>query len=164
MVSTQAALRVVVPEELRDWVDNRLISAHIRMVRLIVLGTVLNAAVITLGLIGQMPPLLIALFVSSMVAACLHRLWLAEGIERGRRRRRTAKIMLAFMLNSLWLGLTIGVLMALWLPRLPAGVELLLTVCTLSQIASAAYMVRTLPRSALIYIAAQACGLGLGLA
>ena len=164
MVSKQAALRVVVPSELRDWVDNRLISAHIRMVRSIVLGTVMNAAVITLALIGQMPALLIALFASSMLAACLHRLWLAEGIQRGRRRRRTAKIIHAFMLNSLWLGLTMGILMALWFARLSPGVQLLLAVCTVSQIASAAYMVRTLPRSALVYVAVQALGLIFGLA
>jgi diguanylate cyclase (GGDEF)-like protein len=164
MVSKQAALRVVVPAELRDWVDNRLISAHIRMVRSIVLGTVMNAAVITLALIGQMPALHVALFASSMMAACLHRLWLAEGIERGRRRRRTAKIIYAFMMNSLWLGLTMGMLMALWLPKLSPGVQLLLAVCTVSQIASAAYMVRTLPQSALVYVTVQALGLALGVA
>ena len=164
MVSKQATLRVVVPAELRDWVDNRLISAHIRMVRPIVLGILLNAVVIILALIGQIPALPIALFASSMMAACLHRLWLAEGIERGRRRRRTAKIMLAFMLNSLWLGLTMGILLAVWLPHTSPGVRLLLAVCAVSQIAAAAYAIRTLPRSALIYIAAQACGLGLGLA
>ena len=164
MVSKQAALRVVVPAELRDWVDNRLISAHIRMVRSIVLGTVMNAAVITLALIGQMPALLIALFAASMLAACLHRLWLAEGIERGRRRRRTAKIILAFMLNSLWLGLTMGILLALWFAKLSPGVQLLLAVCTVSQIASAAYMVRTLPHSALVYVTVHALGLIIGLA
>ena len=54
MVSKQTALRVVIPAELREWVDNRLISAHIRMVRSMVLGTLLNAAVIALVLIGQM--------------------------------------------------------------------------------------------------------------
>ena len=163
MVSKQAVLRVAVPAELRDWVDNRLISAHIRMVRAMVLGTLLNAAMITLALIGQMPAIHIAAFGSSIVAACLHRLWLAEGIERGRRRRRTAKIIFAFWLNSLWLGTTLGVLMALWLPQLAPGVQLLLAVCAVSQIASAAYTVRTLPRSALVYVAAQALGLGIGL-
>ena len=164
MVSKQAALRVVIPAELRDWVDNRLISAHIRMVRAIVLGTLLNAAVIVLAIVGQIPVLHIALFASSMVAACMHRLWLAEGIERGRRRRRTAKIMAAFRLNSLWLGLTLGVLTALWLPHMSPAVQLLLAVCTVSQIASAAYTVRTMPRAAMVYVAVQAIGLALGLA
>ena len=92
MVSKQAALRVAIPEELRDWVDNRLISAHIRMVRPLVFGSLLNAAMLVLALTGQIPATHIALFGSTMVAACLHRLWLAEGIERGRRRRRSAKI------------------------------------------------------------------------
>ena len=164
MVSKQAALRVVIPEELRDWVDNRLISAHIRMVRSIVLGTLLNAGVVVMALIGQIPAVYIALFASSIFAACLHRLWLAEGIERGRRRRRTVKIMAAFNWNSLWLGLTFGILCALWLPQMSAGVQLLVAVCVVSQIASAAYTVRTLPQAAKIYVAAQALGLAIGLA
>ncbi len=164
MVSKQTALRVVVPAELRDWVDNRLISAHIRMVRSMVLGTLLNAGVITLMLIGQIPALHVALFASSMGAACLHRLWLAEWIERGRRRRRAAKMTAAFWWNSLWLGATLGMLTAVWLPHMTPGVQLLLAVCGISQIASAAYTVRTLPRSALVYVAVQAAGLTIGLA
>ena len=164
MVSKQAALRVVIPAELRDWVDNRLISAHIRMVRSIVLGTLLNTTVIVLGLIGQISIYPIALFATYMIAACLHRLWLAEGIERGRRRRRNGKIMSALQLNSLWLGLNLGVLSAVWLPQMSPAAQLLLAVCTVSQIASAAYTIRTLPRSALVYVAAQAAGLAIGLA
>ena len=164
MVSKQAALRVVIPAELRDWVDNRLVSAHVRMVRMVVLGTLLNAAVVVLALIGQIPAGYIALFASSIVAACLHRLWLAEGIERGRRRRRNVKIMTAFELNSLWLGLTFGILCALWLPQMSSGVQLLVAVCVVSQIASAAYTVRTLPQAARIYVGAQALGLAIGLA
>ena len=164
MVSKQAALRVAVPAELREWVDNRLLSAHIRMVRALVLGTLLNAAVAMLALTGQAPTLLVALFGATMIAACLHRLWLAEGIERGRRRRNTGKIVLAFELNSLWLGLNLGILVAIQLPLVSPGVQLLLAVCTVSQVASAAYTIRTLPRAALIYVAAQAAGLGIGLA
>ena len=164
MVSKQAALRVTIPEELRDWVDNRLISAHIRMVRPMVYGTLLNAAMVVLALIGQIPTIHIALFASSMVAACLHRMWLAEGIERGRRRRRSAKITLAFWWNSLWLGLNLGGLGALWLVHVSPAVQLLLAVCTMSQIASAAYTVRTLPSAAKVYVAAQSLGLGVGLA
>ena len=164
MVSKQAALRVVIPEELRDWVDNRLISAHIRMVRPLVFGSLLNAAMLVLALSGQIPAAHIALFASSMVAASLHRLWLAEGIERGRRRRRSAKIISAFWWNSLWLGLNIGILAALWLAQISPATQLLLAVCTVSQIASAAYTVRTLPAAAKIYVITQALGLGIGIA
>ena len=163
MVSKQAALRVAIPEELRDWVDNRLISAHIRMVRPLVFGSLLNAAMLVLALTGQIPAAHIALFGSTMVAACLHRLWLAEGIERGRRRRRSAKIISAFWWNSLWLGLNIGVLAALWLPQISPATQLLLAVCAVSQIASAAYTVRTLPSAAKIYVITQALGLAIGI-
>ena len=164
MVSKQAALRVVIPAELRDWVDSRLISAHIRMVRSIVLGTLLKTTVIVLGLIGQISIYPIALFATYMIAACLHRLWLAEGIERGRQRRRNGKIMSAFRLNSLWLGLNLGVLCAVCFPQMSPATQLLLAVCTISEIASAAYTIRTLPRSTLVYVAAQALGLAIGLA
>ena len=164
MVSKQTALRVVVPAELREWVDNRLISAHIRLVRAMVLATLLNAAVLTAAMVGAIPLIHVALFASSMVAASLHRLWLAEGIERGRRRRRPAKIMAAFSLNSLWLGLNFAVLSALWLPHVPPPVQLLIAVCAVSQIATAAYTVRTLPQAAKVYVVTQALGLAAGLA
>ncbi len=164
MVSKQAALRVAIPEELRDWVDNRLISAHIRMVRAMVLGTLLNAAVLALALFEQIPLVHIALFVCSLGGASLHRMWLSEGIERGRRRRRSAKIMEAFTLNSLWLGMSFGVLAALWLPHVSPPVQLLIAVCIVSQIASAAYTVRTLPKAAKVYVVAQSIGLAVGLA
>ena len=164
MVSKQAALRAAVPSELREWVDNRLISAHIRMVRMMVLGTLLNALVIAAAFIREVPPVSLALFGASMLAAALHRVWLAEGIERGRRRRRTAKLLFAFRMNSWWLGLNIGVPMALWLPQVSAGAQLLLAICAISQIATAAYSVRTIPWAATVYIIAQAAGLTIGLA
>ncbi|MFM5917547.1 MAG: putative bifunctional diguanylate cyclase/phosphodiesterase [Novosphingobium sp.] len=164
MVSKQAALRVAIPEELRDWVDNRLISAHIRMVRSMVLGTLLNAAIIVVALLADEPLLPPAIFAASMLAACLHRMWLAEGIERGRRRRRSAKIISAFWWNSLWLGLNLGILAAIWLPRVSAPVQLLLSVVVITQIASAAYTVRTLPGAAKVYVITQSIGLAAGLA
>ncbi|MFN3517445.1 MAG: hypothetical protein ACK4YM_09840, partial [Novosphingobium sp.] len=73
MVSKQAALRAAVPPELREWVDNRLISAHIRIIRAMVLGSLLNAAMIVAGLAGKIAWPHLALFGSSMIAACLHR-------------------------------------------------------------------------------------------
>ena len=165
MVSKQAGLRAAIPTELREWVDNRLISAHIRIVRIMVLGGLMNAAVIVLGLWGdQVANIHLMLFAASMIAAGLHRLWLAEGIERGRRRRRPGKIMTAFWLNSLWLGLNLGVLLGYWFPHVSAGDQLLLAISGVAQIASAAYTVRTLVRSATVYILAQAIGLTIGLA
>ena len=164
MVSKQAALRAAVPSELREWVDNRLISAHIRMVRAMVLGTLLNAVVITLAFLHEIRLVSLALFGASMLAAGLHRLWLAEGIERSRRRRRTEKVLFAFRMNSWWLGLNIGIPMALWLPQVSSGAQLLLAICAMSQIALAAYTVRTIPWAATVYVVVQALGLTIGLA
>ncbi len=164
MVSKFAALRPAVAPELRDWVDNRLISAHIRMVKPLVLGTLLNAAMIVIGLWSQVPPSYLALFGSYVVGASVHRLWLAQGIARGRRQKRTEKMLDAFQLNSWWLGLTFGVSFAWWFPHLGPIGQVLVAVCAMTQIAAAAYMVRTLPRSAAIYIGTQALGVTLGLA
>ncbi len=165
MVSKQAALRAAVPTELRDWVDNRLVSAHVRIVRAMALGILLNALVIVLAILGgNLATIHLALFTASTVAALLHRLWLAEGIERGRRRRNAGKLMRAFELNSLWLGLNMGTSLAFWFPSLSAGEQLLLAISGVAQIAAAAYMVRTLVRSAMVLILAQALGLTIGLA
>lgn len=163
MVGKQTALRASVPPELRDWVDNRLVSGQIRMVRALVLGTMLNAVVMAWALLGELSWDQPALFLTSMLAACLHRLWLAEGIERGRRRRRSGQMMRVFQLNSLWLGLNIGLPIAVLMPALSPGAQLLLAVCTVCQIASAAYTVRTLPRAAMLYVSAQTFGLSLAL-
>jgi diguanylate cyclase (GGDEF)-like protein len=164
MVSKHAALRTTFPEELRDWVDNRLISAHIRIVKPMVLGTMLNAALIVTSLSGEVPAAFLAVFFISMAAASLNRIWLAQGIARGRRQRRPEKMLLAFQLNSLWLGLSFAITMAVCLPQISSGSQILLAICAVTQIASAAYTVRTLPHAATIYIATQALGLTIGLA
>ena len=164
MVSKHAALRTAVPEELRDWVDNRLISAHIRMVNSMVLGSMLNTAVIVIALYGEFPAFHLASLFGTMAAACLHRVWLARGIARGRRQRRAEKMLFAFQMNSLWLGLNFAGAMAFWLPDLSSGSQILLAICGVTQIASAAYTVRTLPRAAALYISAQTLGLSFGLA
>ena len=164
MVSKHAVLRTAVPAELRDWVDNRLISAHIRMVRSMVLGSMLNTAMIVVAIYGEFPVFHLASFFGTMAVACLHRAWLARRIARGRRQRRTAKMLFAFQINSLWLGLNFAGAMAFWLPYLSPGSQILLAICGVTQIATAAYTVRTLPRSAAIYITTQALGLSFGLA
>ncbi|WP_296677189.1 EAL domain-containing protein [Novosphingobium sp.] len=164
MVSRQAVLRTAVAPELRDWVDNRLISAHIRIVKPMVAGTLLNAAVIVAALIGQIGALHIAMFAVSSIAAAYHRMWLAEGIARGRRQKRLHKIAAAFASNTVWMGLNMGVLLAIWLPAVSTDTQILLAISATTQIASAAYTVRTLPRSAAVYVASQALGLTMGLA
>jgi len=163
MVTTHGWPRTSIPAELREWVNNRLINAHIRIVRIMVVGCLLNAAAICLALVGHVHNWLLGLFATMIVSASLHRLWLAEGIERGRRQRRTAKIATAFELNSLWLGLTMGIACGLFFAQVPAGDQVLLATSGIAQIAAAAYTMRTLVRSAATFIVAQATGLCFGL-
>jgi len=165
MVNKQAVLRTAVPPNLRDWVDNRLVSAHIRIVRAMAAGILLNVLMIVVAVFGErIAPIHLALLSASTAAALLHRMWLAEGIERGRRRRNSRKLMRAFALNSLWLGLNMGIPLAYWFPQVSTGDQLLLAISGVTQIAAAAYMVRTLVRSATIFIGLQALGLTIGLA
>ena len=164
MVNKFAALRPSVAPELRDWVDNRLISAHIRMVKPMALGTLLNAAMMIAGLWGDVAPILLVTFGMGVLAASVHRLWLAQGIARGRRQKRTEKMIAAFQLNSLWLGLNFGIAFATWFKEIGPTGQVLLAVCAITQIAAAAYTVRTLPRSAASYICCQTLGLAVGLA
>jgi diguanylate cyclase (GGDEF)-like protein len=164
MVSKHNALRVVVPPDLRDWVDNRLISAHIRICGTMVLLTLANAALVTIGLLGHAAAIEVALFAVLALGAGLHRQWLAAGIARSRRQKRPEKMHRAFFLNSLWLGSVFGMVAAALLPALPDAAQLLLAICIVGQIATAAYTVRTLPRSAEAFILAQTLGLAVGLA
>ncbi|HVR90662.1 MAG TPA: hypothetical protein VHG29_06175 [Novosphingobium sp.] len=108
MVNKFTALRPTVAPELRDWVDNRLISAHIRMVTPMLLGTLLNAAMLIVGLSGQVSLQWLAVFGTYVIGASANRLWLAQGVARSRRQKRPEKMFASFRLNSWWLGLTFG--------------------------------------------------------
>ena len=44
-----------IPAELTGWVETRLVNAHVRIVRMMVLGTLLNACALLLVLFGDVP-------------------------------------------------------------------------------------------------------------
>ncbi len=163
MVNRQMRLGATVAPELRDWADNRLIAAHIRIVRTMVLGTLLNGGAVIGGIGHMVPAALLWLFAVSLGMAAYHRVWLAQGIERARRQRNPAKMLHAFRMNSLWLGLTFGAAIALWFPLVSPGAKVMLAIVAVAQIAAAAYTVRTMPRAAILYIVPQALGLAAGL-
>ncbi|WP_374529111.1 putative bifunctional diguanylate cyclase/phosphodiesterase [Novosphingobium sp.] len=164
MVTIKAVRRTAVPPELRDWAESRLLNAHIRIIKPMVLGSLLNALLLIAVLRSEIPAFALTLFGAYMLAACLHRLWLAEGVERGRRQKRVHRMVQSLRLNSWWLGLNFAVFIGWWLPHVSSAGQILLAVSGLAQIASAAFTIRTLPGSATIYIASQALGLAIGLA
>ncbi len=161
MVS-QRTPRGVIPAHLQDWVDTRLVSTHLRIVRMMVLGVLINACAMLLVLFGTVGTPQLTLFAASTALAGFHRLWAADPHLRGKHRAR--RLRRAFRWNAWWMGLNMGVPLALWLPHVPPGAQLLLAVCGITQIASAAYTMRTLPLSATAFIALQALGLAVGLA
>ena len=150
-----------IPAELTGWVETRLVNAHVRIVRMMALGTLINACALLLVLFGDVPRAQLTFFAASTTLAAFHRLWIAEA--RGRNRTRASAQRRAFRWNAWWMGLNMGLPLALWLPQVPPGAQLLLAVCGIAQLASAAYTMRTLPLSATAWIALQALGLAVGL-
>ncbi|WP_176399615.1 putative bifunctional diguanylate cyclase/phosphodiesterase [Novosphingobium sp. B 225] len=161
MISQQAP-RGAVPAHLQDWVDRRLVNTHVRIVRMMVLGTLLNACAMLLVLFGEVATAQLTLFAASTALAGFHRLWIAD--PTGPHRDRVHRQRRDFRWNAWWMGLNLGVPLALWLPHVPPGAQLLLAVCGIAQLASAAYTMRTLPLSATAWIALQTLGLAVGLA
>ena len=162
MVSRNAKWGASIAPELRDWVDNRLVNAHVRSVQPMVLGTLLNAAVLVLCLGLELPFWATGLLAAMFAAASGHRYWLVRGVER--RRRDPAGMAFAFQANSVGLGVGFGTFCAQALPLLGPDARLVLAVSAVTQIAAAAYTVRTLPRSAVLFIAPVTIGLALGFA
>ena len=162
MVSRNARWGASIAPELRDWVDNRLVNAHVRSVEPMVLGTLLNAAVLVLCLGSELPWWSTALLAAIFVGAGGHRYWLVHGVAH--RRRVPASMIFAFQANSVCFGVTFGTFCAQAFPIIGPDARLVLAVSAVTQIAAAAYTVRTLPLSAVLLIAPVSIGLALGFA
>jgi diguanylate cyclase (GGDEF)-like protein/PAS domain S-box-containing protein len=144
--------------ELREWVENRLVTAHVRGVRATVLGTLLNTLVLAVCLARDLPWWGVALLVLLLGASSAHRLWLS----RRRNRFTTAGMITAFQVNSACLGIGLGTFCAQTFATLSTGSQLVLAVSAITQIGAASYTIRTLPRAALLFIAPTSVGLALG--
>ena len=160
MVSKNAALGAGIAPELREWVENRLVTAHARGIGATVLGTLLNMLILVACLAPDLPWWSPALIGVLFAGSCAHRLWLA----RDRGRYRPSGMIAAFAGNSAVLGIGFGTFCAQAFTALSAPAQLVLTMSAVTQIAAASYTMRTLPRAAILFIAPVSCGLALGLA
>jgi diguanylate cyclase (GGDEF)-like protein len=157
-------LRASVPPELRGWVDSRLLSAHRRVVAPMLLGNLLNIAVIIAVLWGQVPQQHLAIFGFATAAAAVLRMWWAGSHNRAIGQKNPTGMLNYVWFNSLTTGVIFGISLALWLPVVSPPAQILLAISAISQIAASAHTIRTIPRAAISFNAAVTAGLVVGLA
>ena len=163
MVSKYGTRWAEVPVGLEDWVANRKVSAHIRILTAFTLGHFLNAAMLTIVFFGTVSPILLALWASSMVAAVIHRYAIGHLNRRNAARQNPQHVMFLFDVNSTILALLTAVALVWLMPRGIADQQIFLGIAGSTMIAAAAYTMRTLARGALIYVAIISLGLIIGL-
>jgi diguanylate cyclase (GGDEF)-like protein/PAS domain S-box-containing protein len=163
MVSKRQRLSAVIPAGLEDWVANRLVSAHFRILRALVLGHLLNAAVIGVAFYGVIPATFLAGGAFVMIVACAHRFWLGEGERKKAARRNPRALMLQLELNTVALGALAGAVLAALMPFGGSTHQVLLAIVGSTLLAAAGFTMRTLPRSAMAYVILISLGLIVGL-
>lgn len=162
MVSKKERLFAVIPAGLEDWVANRLVRAHFRILTALILGHLLNAVVIAFAFYGFVPSQYLVLGGGAVVIVGAHRYWLGQG-ERKRASRETPRtLMRKLELNSLALALIASGSLVALMPYGGPMHQVLLAVVGTSLIGAAGFTMRTLPRAAIGYIAMIAVGLMAG--
>lgn len=159
MVTKKERLFAVIPAGLEDWVANRLVRAHVRILVALVLGHLLNAAAIVIAYYGRVPTFSLVLGFSAVAVVGAHRFWLGQGARRHLSRIGPQTMLRKLEWNSFALALVAsGSLFAL-MPLGDTPHQMMLAIVGMSLIGAAGYTMRTLPRAALGYIAIIAVGL-----
>jgi|CXWL01.1.fsa_nt_gi diguanylate cyclase (GGDEF)-like protein/PAS domain S-box-containing protein len=163
MVSKKERLFAVIPAGLEDWVANRLVRAHFRILAALILGHLLNAAVIAIAYFGFVPLHYLGLGVVAVAIVGGHRYWLGRGERRKAAREAPRLLMRKLELNSMALAALASVALVLLMPLGGPMHQMLLAIVGTSLIGAAGYTMRTLPRAAIAYIAMIAVSLIFGL-
>jgi diguanylate cyclase (GGDEF)-like protein/PAS domain S-box-containing protein len=153
-----------VSPELQDWVANRVVTAHIRNIPAITMGSLLNLAVVTIALWHAVDLAVLMVIDAVLFVLIGGRLWLARGISRSRRRAQIARMAAAFRVNSALMGLVTGTGCILFMPIVGPGNRMLMGLAVATQLAATGYTVRTLPGAARAFMIPAAAGLCIGLA
>lgn len=142
----------VVPAELDGWVQNRLVSAHFRILKALVLGHVLNAAMVVASFWTLVPVWPLCLWAGAVLLMCGKRVLLArEGLSRSAWRKPAALIR-KLEANSILLGILWAVAIALLFGRGSEVHHILLSIIGISIVAAAAFTMRMVPRAAIVFI------------
>lgn len=159
MVGKNERLYAVIPPGLEDWVANRLVRAHIRILTALVLGHLLNAMVVSIAFLGRVPTISLLLGFAAIALVGVHRYWLGRK-KRKRLSRSGAQAMVRHLEgNALALAVVASVSLMLLMPYGGPSHQLMLAVVGVSLIGAAGYTMRTLPRAAIGYIIVISTGL-----
>jgi diguanylate cyclase (GGDEF)-like protein len=163
MVSRREAWFAEIPHGLEAWVDNRLLSAHLRILNALILGHLLNAAMLVAVFHGDVSAALLYGWGSLVAALCVHRYAIGAGERRKAGKRDATRLIRALELNTVALALTVAVALGWLMPLAGVYEQVFLAIVGTTLIAAAGYTMRTLPRAALAYIGAISFGLIFGL-
>ncbi len=162
MVTKKAFQTVNIPAGLEGWVAHRLVSAHQRILKLLIAGHLLNIGLLALVFYGEVSSLLLFGAVGAVVATCAHRWWLGERIRSEKAKVDAQQSITAMERNTLVLGGIIAITITWLMPGSPALKQVFLAIAATSHMAAAGYTMRTLPRAALAYIAILGVGVVFG--
>jgi diguanylate cyclase (GGDEF)-like protein len=160
MVSKRERMYADIPAGLEDWVANRLVSAHFRILNAFILGHLLNMAMIAMVFYGEVPPIPGLLWIACVSFACTHRYVIGERSRKKTERKAANQIIRALEINTVCLaGLVVTPIVLLFPNETSSLHRVFLAVVGTTLIGCAGYTMRTLPRAALAYIAIIGCGL-----
>ncbi len=163
MVSRHERLFAVIPAGLEDWVANRLVSAHFRILIALVLGHMLNAVVIAIAFYGLVPLQYLATGFALTAIACAHRYWLGQGERKRAGRKEPLALIWQLELNTVALATIAAACLLVLMPYGGSTHRLLLAIVGTTLVAAAGFTMRTLPRAAIAYIVIVSAGLLFGL-
>ena len=163
MVSRHERLFAAIPAGLEDWVANRLVSAHFRILIALVLGHMLNATVISIAFYDVAPLKYLACGFTLTAIVCGHRYWLGQGERKKAARKEPRTLLWRLELNTVALATVAAACLVLLMPYGGSIHHLLLAIAGTTLVAAAGYTMRTLPRAAIAYITLISAGLIVGL-
>lgn len=159
MVSKYGTRWAEIPVGLEDWVANRQVSAHIRILNALTLGYLLNTAMIVIVFFGTAPTLPLALWAFTMTAMTAHRYAIGHSNRRNATREDPQAVVWHFDINSTILALLTAIGLIWLMPLGHADQQVFVGIAGSTMIAAAAYTMRTLARGALIYLAVVSAGM-----
>ncbi len=164
MVSKRDHFYADIPAGLEDWVANRLVSAHFRILKALILGHLLNTALVIAVFYNDVSSNMLGIWTGAMVATCAHRYWIGQTNHKRVARKTPNAVIFELEINTVMLALLAASAISWFMPRAESGLnQVFLAVIGTTLIAAAGYTMRTLPRAALSYIAIISTGLILAL-
>jgi diguanylate cyclase (GGDEF)-like protein len=163
LVSKRERLFAAIPAGMEEWVANRLVSAHFRILPAFVLGHLVNAALLVAMFINAVPATALISWFAGMALACGHRLIIPALSQRKGGSASWLTLLSHLNVNSAILAI-LGVVAFNWLFPLGSAMDkVFLAILGTSLLGAAGFTMRTIPKAAIAYIAIVTVGMTLGL-